>query len=494
MNQPKRDIIFNSVVLSCFVFLSVLGVMNHEIWLDEAHHWLFARDSSSIAELWANMRYDGHPILWNVLLFFVSRVSTDVLAMQLLNVACATGAVAIFLFHSPFKRIEKTLFVFGYFFLYEYTVISRNYAVLLLLLFLVIVFYTKQKHVWLGISLGLLANTHLFGLLFSLLIAGLIFFDWIAEKKFTIPKPLLIGGLVFIVGVMISLYQVFPPGDSVFYVKAQQGSVFERLGRTSTVFLKGFIPFPDLLNEKSWNTNALMEISKPACVIISLVFFALPFLFFKRRFSLVLFFYLGAVVLILFFFLSGLNAVRYYGFTFLLLTCCFWLDRSGIPAETPNVLKVFSIRPEIQNRFFAAVLIIHVASAVPSYLLDMKRPFSNSKNAAEVILNDKTITDYLSAGCGAAPVSTYLKEKVFYLNIQAYSSFCLSGKPGSADEVESRIIEDALTFVNQTHQPAYLITHFQLKETVSTNFVLAGEFEHSITRNEDYFIYKVIPE
>jgi hypothetical protein len=493
MTQAKQDTLFNGTVLSCFSVIALIGVLNHEIWLDEAHHWLFARDSNSISELWSNMRYDGHPILWNVLLFFISRFSKDVMAMQLLNVAFAVGAIGVFLFNSPFSKPEKLLFVFGYFFLYEYTVISRNYGLLLLFLFVAIVFYTKRKHLLLGISLAALANTHLFGLLFALLISGLVMFDWIAEKKFIFQKPLVIGALIFTIGVLISLYQVFPPGDSVFYAKAQQGSVIERLGRTTTVFLKGFVPLPDFSNEQFWNTNALMEISKPICVVLSMILFASPLFFFRKRLSLVLFFYLGSLVLIMFFFLSGLNAVRYYGFCYLLLICCFWLERSGTPYETPNVLKGWSISPNIARYFFVTMLIIHVLAAIPSFIFDLNRPFSNSKNAAQVILRDTTIHDYLSAGCGAAPVSSYLEEKVFYLNIQAYSSFCLSGKPGSADEVESRILGDASAFVSRTKSPAFLITHFRLSDRAPTQFVLEGAFEHSVTRNENYFIYKVNP-
>ena len=314
---------------------------NHEIWLDEAHHWLFARDSQTFSELWLNMRYDGHPILWNVILFIASRFSKDVVVMQLLNVLFGVGAVGVFLFFAPFKNFEKVLFVCGYFFLYEYIVISRNYALLILFLFLALTFYTKRINLLLGVTLAFLANTHLFGLLFALLISGMILFDWVAEKKYTFDKQFIIGALIFLAGVLLSLYQVFPPGDSVFYAKAQEGSVFERLGRTSTVFLKGFIPLPDFSNQQFWNTNALMEISKPVCVVLSLVMFTLPLIFFRRRLSVVLFFYLGSTVLILFFFLSGLNAVRYYGFTYLLLICCFWFERSGVPPEASDSLGRF---------------------------------------------------------------------------------------------------------------------------------------------------------
>lgn len=34
-----------------FFILSLIGVLYHEVWLDEAHHFLLARDSSSFYEL-----------------------------------------------------------------------------------------------------------------------------------------------------------------------------------------------------------------------------------------------------------------------------------------------------------------------------------------------------------------------------------------------------------------------------------------------------------
>src|SRR5689334_12623345 len=104
MKIRRGDTLLYFIILICFSVLSVVGVLNHEVWLDEAHHWLFARDSDSIQELWSNMRYDGHPILWNILLFYISRISRDVIGMQLLNVVLAVAAIGVFLFCSPYKK------------------------------------------------------------------------------------------------------------------------------------------------------------------------------------------------------------------------------------------------------------------------------------------------------------------------------------------------------------------------------------------------------
>ena len=76
INVPSqlKQIDFLTICLALLFFLlSLFGVINHEIWLDESHHWLLARDSTSLSDLIKNTRYEGHPIPWNILLYFLSR-------------------------------------------------------------------------------------------------------------------------------------------------------------------------------------------------------------------------------------------------------------------------------------------------------------------------------------------------------------------------------------------------------------------------------------
>src|SRR5688572_21418326 len=100
----------------------------HEIWLDEAHHWLLAKDSDSFGELFRNMQYEGHPPLWNILLFGVSRVTDSFVGMQILHLLFAGGTVFLILRYAPLPFWVKVLLPFTYFFGFEYAIIARNYA------------------------------------------------------------------------------------------------------------------------------------------------------------------------------------------------------------------------------------------------------------------------------------------------------------------------------------------------------------------------------
>jgi hypothetical protein len=57
----------NLLILAIFFVLSFIGTRHHEIWLDEAQHFLIARDSITLSELFHACRNEGHPLLWNII-------------------------------------------------------------------------------------------------------------------------------------------------------------------------------------------------------------------------------------------------------------------------------------------------------------------------------------------------------------------------------------------------------------------------------------------
>ena len=125
------------LLLALAVFAAVLALLlaHHEMWRDELQAWLLARDSGSLAMLWQNSRYEGHPLLWHLMLFPVAHLAARPEAMQVLHWMIAVGVAALVLLRSPFPAWARVMVVFSYFPLYEYGTISRNYALGMLLLF-----------------------------------------------------------------------------------------------------------------------------------------------------------------------------------------------------------------------------------------------------------------------------------------------------------------------------------------------------------------------
>src|SRR5262245_47165629 len=73
-------------------FVAVVGIAmwRHEMWRDELQAWMIARASHSVPNLLDNIRYEGHPALWYLLLLPLTKISGAPWVMQLAQLAIAT--------------------------------------------------------------------------------------------------------------------------------------------------------------------------------------------------------------------------------------------------------------------------------------------------------------------------------------------------------------------------------------------------------------------
>ena len=167
MTERKTTLSFKItlLILAIYLVVSIIGMFHHEIWLDEAQHFFIARDASSFSDVYNNMRYDWHPSLWNFLLFPVIHfITANPAGMQVIHLMITTGIIYIFLRYAPFNIVFKLLVIFGYYFLFEYNLISRNYSLWILFLF-ICCFLSRdiEKNLFPICELIILmCNTHLF--------------------------------------------------------------------------------------------------------------------------------------------------------------------------------------------------------------------------------------------------------------------------------------------------------------------------------------------
>lgn len=61
-------ILIRILIIFEFIFLSFIGIMNHEKWGDEAQAWLLARDTSLSELIFFYASYEGTPVLWHLIL------------------------------------------------------------------------------------------------------------------------------------------------------------------------------------------------------------------------------------------------------------------------------------------------------------------------------------------------------------------------------------------------------------------------------------------
>src|SRR5262249_37310713 len=203
-----------------FFFLGAVLSLNHEMWRDEIQVWLLARDSSSVAELFSNLKYEGHPGLWHLLVMPLTRVTNSPTAMQALHLFVATSTIYLFARYSPFSFLQKLLFSFGYFPFYEYAIVARNYALGILLIFAFTSLFDARytKSVVVGLVLLLLSHTSVLGLIIAIVLFFVLLVDFLYYERRSVRQAYAVytGFSIILVGIVSAVLQLVPPGDSGF--------------------------------------------------------------------------------------------------------------------------------------------------------------------------------------------------------------------------------------------------------------------------------------
>ena len=249
-----KDRFFHAFWLT-LVFLVVCGygVMHHEMWRDEIQAWLLARDSTSIFNLLAHMKYEGHPALWHLCLMPLSRFSASPMMMQIFHLLIATTTVFLFTRYAPFHLLIKFLFAFGYFALYEYAIVARNYAIGVLLITIFCVLYRDRyrRIVWIGFILILLAHTSVHALIVTIAIgiALLCEFLYFHYYKREIPvdnrQRVWIGFALIGFGIVTAVLQLNPPPDSGFATAWNFKFDFQRVNNIIKILTKRYRGYDD---------------------------------------------------------------------------------------------------------------------------------------------------------------------------------------------------------------------------------------------------------
>ncbi len=188
-------------------------LLRHAMWRDEIHAFALAAASASPIELLQALRYEAHPGLWYGLLWLLTRLTGDPHAMQWLQLAIGLATWSIIVRYAPFTAIEKLLLLASYFLFWEYFVLARGYGLGALLGFAALALRDRSPQdsplPWL--ALGLLANTTVFGALWSIALAA----GW-AVDGWPSRRPRLAATAGYPVLLVAALLTMWPAPDMHF--------------------------------------------------------------------------------------------------------------------------------------------------------------------------------------------------------------------------------------------------------------------------------------
>ncbi|MDB3946233.1 hypothetical protein N9444_10130 [Gammaproteobacteria bacterium] len=309
----RKEATLSVVLLVLWWIVVLVGVNYHELYRDEVRALTIALEPESIFGLFSALKEEGHPVVWYMLLRFFHGIVDSPLVLPVVSTGVAFAGIFAFFHFAPFSNWQKILFIFGAFPIYQYSVMSRNYGLAMLLVFLFAHFYrTRQKNpLVLSILLFVLANTSAH----ACLITAVLSLVWVVEYFTGERKNLVLhlGSFVLVVlGGVLALVTTMPSSDTAVTSVVSSGLGFGELIDTL---------FKNLLHPAGYYSAIFPKISP---LMRDLVFWGLfaglcvkPI----RAAGLVL----GMILLGSFFSLVYYGGPRHQGIFYLLMITLYWV-------------------------------------------------------------------------------------------------------------------------------------------------------------------------
>jgi hypothetical protein len=237
--------------------LQIWHVLTHIHWFDEWQALLIAVQSPDISALLENLRYEGHPPLWYLLLRGIAPHLPWQHVLTTAQFFIAIALQAIILFRSPFGRVERLLIGLSYFILFEFGALSRSLSLGALL---TVAFFAARGRIVAWIIVILLpAIDFQFGL-FSLVTIILL----IRDHRWST-----VGFLLWAVVSLVSFWTVLPADDMM----TNQGGLLAAALKLIDDFSALLIPVQTINNQIGWSGGwpwGLGFIGGPLFILFSL--------------------------------------------------------------------------------------------------------------------------------------------------------------------------------------------------------------------------------
>lgn len=368
---------FAALVTAAFAILTVPRLLLHELWRDEAWLWLVVRESRSIADLLPPLSRSGQGYLFPFLCYLAGQAWPSPRALQILHLLIASAAAFVFARWAPLDRRERAIFLLGYFPFYEYAVISRHYAAGALLVWLACAgARSRRPALALGLTLGLLCQTTVYGYILALAIAC----GWLLDRRLRrgeLPQlqwgEALTGLALGLAGAAAGIVQLIPAPGTSFAPGWRFGWDAAAAGEVLRMPWRAFVPLPRP-GLHFWNTNLLDAVpALESLAGLSILTLAAALLW--RRKAALAAFGLGAAGILAFGYVKYVGVMRHQGHLWLLFAACLWLSGG----------EGFLDRRSWRARALLILLVTHAGVGIYASWMDLRHPFSNGPATAKLI-------------------------------------------------------------------------------------------------------------
>lgn len=225
--DQKKNKIINISILLIYLSIQIFLAFHHEAWRDESQAWIIARNSS-YAEILGLCSSEGHPCLWFFFLKLCQLFGLSFYHISLMSTFIVTIAAGLFLWKSPFQIFTNVCILLSPIFFYYNSVICRVYALLVLLLILLCIYwpYRRQKPIAYGIIIALLFQSHI--LISGLAIGCLI--EKLLNDRPLLNKRNMLGFMIPLISLAGMIFELYQTKGTETFIKIDINYVQCRLG------------------------------------------------------------------------------------------------------------------------------------------------------------------------------------------------------------------------------------------------------------------------
>jgi hypothetical protein len=499
-----------AIVLAAVYFpINLYLVMNHAMFRDEWDGFFRNfRSSPTIKDLYNNTLHTGHGFAWSLFTWLISQMGTYPWGVKLSHAIVSTAMVFLFAKFSPFTRQQKAMFAFGFFPIYLYGTILRDYHWMELTLLIACILFCAQRRrpIVFGIALAAMFQfSTSFAVVVGLALGAAYLFDlwWRGGLKNdgTSLWQYGAGGAIAFLS-LFAAYQFQKPSPDVMAHRPGQGPCFENFCKNLSFLGKEiwrvYCPIislnfsPGIFDTNIFDAFPWVQMTLGLILVFAVILFLLP------RPTALFFFVCGTAVLVLFNrWCMVFWATRHEGHLFFVMIASLWIftysQESATLMRIANSGRLAKWRDQ-QSAFLTVILGIHLIAGVSCAARELVVPFSGSRQAAEIIKqkapsNVSVISDMPYAAQG---IAGYLDRPVYIASRGDYCTFCKLDAKFRLFPVTS--LDELRKSVNQVmaseKRDVVIAVNFNINITGDQVQVL-GVTSQSLCQDETFVVYLI---
>jgi hypothetical protein len=148
-------------------------ILTHDKWRDEGRAWLIALESASPLDVVRNMRYDGKPPLWNLVLWVLIQVTPSYAAIKVVPFVAVPVVGWLVVRATTLGVLERVALLATFILTGGYMVLARDYVLMVVLLLVIVLRMRPERLGWgLAAVVAVFATVNFFGFVMAAALMG----------------------------------------------------------------------------------------------------------------------------------------------------------------------------------------------------------------------------------------------------------------------------------------------------------------------------------